>query len=433
MRTLVVGMGRSGRECARFLAASGASFDTFDDRLAREAFADLLSAADFQHFRSVAELDPSRYQEVVTSPGVPSQHPVLAAMRRAGVRICSEIELAFRHARGKIIAVTGSNGKSTTVSLVRHVLDRHGVRATLCGNIGIPFIGRVEEDEGHVYVLEVSSFQLEHIHDFCPDVGILLNISPDHLDRHGSFAVYEQTKLRLFENQKPGHLALVPESYAKRIPGRAEVVTVPGARARLEGESLILDDGFRLDSRRLTLPGEHNRLNLLFACCALRSMGLSGPDVERGLASFEGLEHRMEPVGKVEGRIWINDSKATNTQATQAALETMSGPFVLILGGRGKGRRFDDLRFEKRPPTAIVAYGESAQRIVADLAAWHPEPVHEFRAACIRAHALAAPDGHVLLAPACASFDQFESYQARGRGFKAIFQEMKDRYEQQQS
>ena len=424
MKKLIVGMGRSGIETALFLTKHNISFDTFDDLKDRDSVCGALSCTSFQHFSSVAGLRLTDYRDIIVSPGVSATHPLLAQAQRLGLPICSELEFAFRQAKGKIVAVTGSNGKSTTVSLIHHLLQENGVPAVCCGNIGEPFIACVHQaDSGLVYVVEVSSFQLEHIQRFSPDIGVLLNLSPDHLDRHGSFEAYVTAKLSMFQNQSLQQLALFPHNWSAKIPGRARKWDLPNQNAFLQGETIQVNQE-PVSLKPLTLLGSHNRENALYATVVARTLGLSSSQIEAAFASFRGLEHRMETIGSCRGQLWINDTKATNICAAQAAIDAMDRPYVLILGGSGKGERFTALDFGTKPPKAIIAYGESAPLICQDLAAFHPLHVPLFKDACLVAHREASQDCAVLLAPACASFDQFSNFKERGRAFKSLFKQL---------
>ena len=421
MKTLIIGMGITGQAVARFLQERGERFDTFDDGKQRE---ELTLEASVQHFNQVASVDPTGYYRALVSPGLPRDHAVTQAMLASGVQVLSEIELAFGNAPGIVIAVTGSNGKSTTASLIHHLLAGAGLKSSLCGNIGLPFISCVDDDPNHHYVVEVSSFQLEHVSSFRPALGLLLNISPDHLVWHGGFEAYEAAKLRLFVNQRPSDLALVCGDYLDRIPGMATKMAVPGPIATINAEELELENAYLVPLNKLPLLGKHNQTNALFACAVAKRMGVSAQTVAELLPSFKGLEHRMERVGELDGRLWINDTKATNVQACQAVSDAMEQPYVLILGGCDKGESYSDLDFSRRPPRAIVAYGETAEQICKDLADLAPKKIHLFRDACVLAQEIADPGDAVLLAPACASFDQFDNFAQRGRVFKRIFAEL---------
>jgi len=423
MKRLIVGMGKSGQAVARRLDLEGATYDVFDDRLDLEAVRERLGHVRFGSFTTVDGIQPEIYGEVVVSPGVSIRHPVLARFAGGNATVMGELEFAFRRCKGRVVAVTGSNGKSTTVTMIDHILSRCGFPSRLCGNIGRPFTDLVDEAREAIYVLEVSSFQLEHIQTFCPQVGVLLNVAPDHIDRHGSFEAYRDAKLKLFMNQRPEHWAVFPANFPVKPPGKGRVIEVPGSEARWEDGVLQVGERFRLNRSALPLLGAHNLENTAFACTAAHYFGVSGGQVEQALRDFKGLPHRLEVLGEWEGRTWINDSKATNVHATQAAIEAMELPYVLILGGCDKGDRFNRIRFGDHPPKAVVAYGETAAMICEDLAEMNPVKVIDFQAACLKAHQLAGSGAAVLLAPACASFDQFDSFTHRGDAFRSVFRQ----------
>ncbi|CAM2065993.1 UDP-N-acetylmuramoyl-L-alanine--D-glutamate ligase [Sulfidibacter corallicola] len=424
MNTLVAGLGQSGTAAAALLVRESRPFDTFDDRMRPDQAQSAVNGAAQDHFTDVSTLDWSRYDRVVVSPGLSIHHPLIVAAQAAEVPILSELELAFRHQKGTVVAVTGSNGKSTTVSLIDHLLRENGLKSRLCGNIGVAFARVVDEDPEAVYVVEVSSFQLEHVDRFRPRIGVLLNVAADHLDRHGTLARYRDTKLKLFARQLPDDLALISADLDVSVPGAARRESLPHANACMRDRKLYLADDWQADAgANPTLIG-HNLTNALFACRVARELGVDGDGATRALTSFKGLVHRMERVGEHEGRIWINDSKATNVHAAQAAVDSMGQPYVLILGGSDKGGRFDGLNLAQNQPQYIVAYGETTNKICDDLAVYSPIREHDFDAACLRAHAVAEPGTAVLLAPACASFDQFPNFAARGDRFKELFHEL---------
>lgn len=424
MRYLVVGMGKSGFAVANRLNREGCAFDTFDDRLSESKCRETLGEIQFNHFNKPEMVPASSYSEAIISPGISIRHPLLNALRSAGTALVGEIEFAFRRCQGNLVAVTGSNGKSTTATLIHHILSGCGLSSRLCGNIGLPFTDCVDAAPDVVYVAEISSFQMEHVQTFAPDVGILLNIAPDHIDRHGSFEAYRDAKLQMFAFQKAHQWAVLPADFPVAHPGAGITMTVPSHSARWDGECLKIGESFTLNAAQIPLLGDHNRQNALFSCLAATYFGLSSDQVAQAIATFQGLPHRLERLGEWEGRIWINDSKATNVHATQAAVTAMEQPYVLILGGCDKGERFDSLNLETRPPKAIVAYGETGPAICQDLAAFKPVYIADFEAACRQAHQLASSGDAVLLAPACASFDQFTSYTHRGDSFRNLFHQL---------
>jgi len=425
MRFLIVGFGKSGQAVAEFLAKKNLDFHVFDDR-GREALSAQMqvSISDeriFQHPRDVARED---YDQIIVSPGVPFDHQVLKSFRQKGIPQISELEFAAQRVRGPILGVTGSNGKSTTVSLIHHLLTCAGMKSTLCGNIGVPFTQCIDEDPDRIFVVEISSFQLELIDRLCPEVGILLNVTSDHLDRHHDLNGYMAAKLRLFENQKPGQLAVFPQTMATRIPGKGDRFPLPDPRAWMVDGTLWVDHDYPVSLDTFGLLGTHNLTNLLFACVAAKACGVAAEKIGRYLSSFQGLEHRLEVVGQYQGRTWINDSKATNTASTQVAVAAMSEPYVLILGGSDKGADFSELDLATNPPIKIVAYGDTAPKIARDLENHSPQIVGNFGEACLEAHDAGSQGCIVLLSPACASFDQFTNYMERGRAFKAVFRDL---------
>ena len=302
-----------------------------------------------------AELGSSRL--VIMSPGFDGKSPRFAALRAGGVKVISEIEYAFSQIRAKIIAVSGSNGKSTTVSLIHHLLTRAGRKSILAGNIGVPFIAQAAEIvEDSIVVLELSSFQLEEILQFRADVAVLLNITPDHLDRYPSMEAYAAAKFNLFKNQRPGDCMVLNAddprlADAPRLsPGKPLWFSAARALnegAYLENQDMVLSIGTareRISLRRNPLRGIHNLENIMAAALACRAVGLSGADIESGLASFQGLPHRMEAAGVV-GRVeFINDSKATNVDAALKSITSIDGDLVVILGGKDKGSDFSSLQ-----------------------------------------------------------------------------------------
>lgn len=416
---LVAGLGRSGLAVAEKLVAEKQTFETYDDRA--ETVPSGAAAAGRRHWCDAAAVDWSALTEVVVSPGLALNHPLIVAAKAAGVPVISELEFAYRRCRGTIVAVTGSNGKSTTVSMIAHLLATAGREVRLGGNIGTAFAAIVDDRDDVVYVIEVSSFQLEHVQQFQPHIGVLLNVVADHLDRHGDLATYRAAKEQLFARQNETQTALAPAALLENLPGDARRLALPNRDDCLTDYALRLTGlGYFAYNLNPLLAGP-NRNNALFACAVARELGLEPAAIRAGLASFQGLAHRMERLGLWQDRLWINDSKATNVHAAQAGIDAQSGKYVLILGGSDKGERFDGLKLAQNPPQHIVAYGETAPKICADLAGFNPVRVDAFDAACFEAHRLAQPGEVVLLSPACASFDQFQSFAHRGDRFKQLF------------
>jgi UDP-N-acetylmuramoylalanine--D-glutamate ligase len=381
---------------------------------------------------------------VIMSPGFDGQNPRFAALRLQGVKVISEIEYAFGLSRAKIIAVSGSNGKSTTVSLIHHLLIRAGRKSILAGNIGIPFItqaGDIAADS--IVVLELSSFQLEEIILFRADVAVLLNITPDHLDRYPSMDAYAAAKFNIFKNQRPGDCMVLnaddPRLRDEKRLGPAKPLWFSTLRAMndgavLENHDIILNFGTkkeRISLRHNPLRGIHNLENIMAAALACRAVGLTTVEIESGLKSFRGLPHRMEVAGIV-GRVeFINDSKATNVDAALKSISSIDGNLVVILGGKDKGSDFTCLdKILREKARKILLLGKAASLIAAQLKGLGDRlasvsDLHE--AVSTGYEILRQAGGVVLLAPACASFDMFDNFEHRGDVFRQEVQLLRNR------
>ncbi len=371
----------------------------------------------------------------VISPGFDGRQPRFAALRAAGVEVVSEIEFAFRRLRGRAIAVSGSNGKSTTVSLIQHLLSAAGLPCRLAGNIGVPLIAEVDAvAAGSWVVLELSSFQLEEIDRFRPEVAALLNITPDHLDRYASLAEYAAAKLNLFRNQREGDWMVLnaddPRLADAGRLGRGRPLWFSASRRLPRGAFaadghivLALEGGQeRIPLRLNPLRGVHNLENVLAAALACRAAGLDAAAIAAGLPSFRGLAHRMEAAGRVGAVEFINDSKATNVDAALKSVSSIDGDLVVILGGKDKGGDFTALAEPlRRRARRVLLLGAAAAQIAAQLQALGDKLafVADLGEAVARGYAELGPGGGtVLLAPACASFDMFANFEARGEAFK---------------
>jgi len=437
---VVVGLARSGVAAAEFLARRGEAVVATDRKPEGELQAEAMRLR-VQGVR--LELGGHRRETftrasmVVVSPGVPWNLPELRAARAAGVPVVAEIELAFRHLKGTLAAVTGTKGKSTTTAALGAMLREGGGDVRVGGNIGEALIGLVEgSTEATRYAVEVSSFQLEGIERFRPHVAVFLNLSPDHLDRHPTFEDYARAKARVFANQTAADWAVVnaddPAVLDRTRRARARVLPF-----RVTGEPIAGGDGafFEGDEARLVregraetlfarasvrLPGAHLAGDLLAAAAAARLMGAEPEHIERAVASFRGVEHVLELVATLGGVGWYNDSKATNVDAARRSLLAFPGPTVLILGGRYKGGDFGELGpLLSERGKRVIAIGEAQERIASSLSPVLPvDRCATLREAVQRARAVAAPGDTVLLAPACSSFDMFRDYAHRGRAFK---------------
>jgi UDP-N-acetylmuramoylalanine--D-glutamate ligase len=452
-RILVVGLGTTGLATARFLHRRGASVTVTDS--AREA--DLEAAVAEIRERGIGmELgghDTGTFREaemVILSPGVPHTLPPVAEARNRGVPVLGEIELSARFIREPIVAVTGTNGKTTATALLGRMLERSGLRTFVGGNIGDPLIGYVDRGErADRVVAEVSSFQLDTVIDFRPRVAVLLNIAEDHLDRYPDFAAYAGAKKRIFMNQQPGDTAVLNGAdpavmaLAETIRSRKLVYggkldpVAPGREgAGITESEIIVALGecgrVTLPRREIALAGRHNAENAAAAALAALAAGGSIEGVRTALAEFAGLPHRTEPVGTVRGVRFVNDSKATNIDAVRRALEAFSDPVLLILGGRNKGADFRLLREPvRRRVKAAFAMGESRDEIRNVLADIAPlETVGSMDEAVNRAFQSARPGDVILLAPACASFDQYENYARRGDDFRRAVNMLSERLDE---
>jgi UDP-N-acetylmuramoylalanine--D-glutamate ligase len=441
----VVGAARSGLAAVDLLQAHGANVTLADSaaQLPETVSGDVLRARGVR-----VQLGPHTHDQfrradlIVVSPGVPLEQPALAEAQRAGVPIIGELELAARWARGRVIAITGTKGKSTTTTLTSRMLTEAGMDAPAVGNIGSPWCARVDAStSATVHVVETSSFQLESIDTFHPWIAVLLNLSPDHLDRHATFEAYAAAKSRIFLNQThsdwavvnaddPSALALAKGARSKRfdfsLDGTlAEGVTVEGGTIvrRVGGASAPL-----LPLGAVNLPGRHLLSDVLAAAAVACLAGVPPEAMHRAVSGFHGLPHALERVAVIDGVTYINDSKATNIASAQKAIESFERGVVVIMGGRYKGGRFEDLRdVVSEKCSAVVAIGEAKALVRAALA--DVVPVHDAVSmgdAVGQGRALATAGGTVLLAPACSSFDMFTDYQARGRAFVEEVRRMSD-------
>jgi UDP-N-acetylmuramoylalanine--D-glutamate ligase len=364
----------------------------------------------------VALLDAAR--AVVKSPGVPREAPVVAAARERGLPVLGELELGWRLLGGhEFIAVTGTNGKTTTVQLLGHIHREAGIAVEVAGNVGSALTGSVGRlAAGTVIVCEASSFQLEDAVEFAPEGAVLLNVQPDHLDRHGTFEDYVGAKLRVFARQGNDDVAVAPAGFdVEDLGGCARRVPFgPGGELDDRAGWLWWDEQPLVAHEEIRLRGAHNRDNAAAAAAIALARGVSIDAVRAGLRSFAGVEHRLEEVATVAGVLYVNDSKATNVASTLVALASFRSQVHLILGGVGKGQDFSALRGRAH---RVYLIGEAAPQLEREVGG---ELCRTLQIAVGRARAAALPGDVVLLSPACASFDQFHDYEARGRAFKAL-------------
>jgi len=438
----IIGLGKSGVAAARFLAREGVRVYASDasDHPYAGAAAEALKGVPWVDVE-IGRHDLNKIRQaagVVVSPGVPPDAPALAAARHAGVEIVSELDLGFRALAAlqpgtRSIAITGTNGKTTTTALVAHLLNAAGLQSTTAGNIGRPVTDLAMAQERFQWLsLEVSSFQLHDSPHFAPEIGVLTNLAPDHLDRYPSAEAYYADKRLLFRNASAGDVWVLNADdnlvldLARGVAGRRVLFSLAkSADAWYDAHRVLRIGGEPLIEREeLLLLGDHNVANALAAALAVHAAGVPASLIGKGLRSFQPLPHRLEPVREVGGVLWINDSKATNIAATTVAVIAMRRPFVLLLGGRHKGEPYTSLAPLLAPPgrcRLVIAYGEAGPLVEQDLKGKVPlERGTTFEDVVGRARRAARKGDAVLLSPACSSYDMFKNYEERGATFRRL-------------
>jgi UDP-N-acetylmuramoylalanine--D-glutamate ligase len=431
---LIVGLARSGVAAGLALAARGETVIGCDSGPAdrpelAEAAGRLAQAGVEVHLDASGDALAAGAGTLIKSPGVPQDAPAVVAARRSGVPILGELELAWRMLPNDFLAVTGTNGKTTTTEWIGHIHRAAGRPVAVAGNVGTALSGLIGEiSPDATIVCEASSFQLEDTEAFAPEAAALLNVSPDHLDRHGTFEAYVQAKLQVFVNQEPTDVAVLPEGLPIDVPGQARRETFGvGASAGLR----LRDGGLHwhgqpvLDVGEIRLPGEHNLENAMAAATVCLSRGLEPVAVAEGLRTFTGVAHRLELIAESDGVAYVNDSKATNVASTLVALRSYERGVHLIVGGLGKSQDFSPLApVVAERCAAVYLIGRDAPLIESAL---EPAAAHvrlhcsgDLAAAVQTARQNAAPGDVVLLSPACASFDQYPNFEARGEHFRSL-------------
>lgn len=435
-RVLVVGLAKSGEAAAELLLSRGASV-TVNDKRSREALGEV--ATRLQHLGAKLALGEHSealflaHELIVVSPGVPRTLPALCAAQAAGIEIIGELELASRFLDVPMVAITGTNGKSTTTTFTGHFLHASGKRVFVGGNLGTPLCRAVDQDPDLV-VVEVSSFQLEWAPTFKPKVALILNITEDHLDRYRDFEDYGQTKGLIFKHQDEHDFAVVNQAdpFCLRLAqaGRAPVHTF-GFGADVQQGMRFLDEQLQLGSGEHWQPiplegfkprGRHNLENLMAAFLGAHLAGMPVKTLEPLIPRLEGLPHRLELVRELDGVRYYNDSKATNVASVQCSLRDMTEPLVLLMGGRDKGGSYAPLEpIVSSRVRSLVVFGEASPLIKAALGhLTHLVEVQDVREAVMAAQRLAHPGDSVVLSPACSSYDQFPNYEVRGETFKKL-------------
>ncbi|HET6330809.1 MAG TPA: UDP-N-acetylmuramoyl-L-alanine--D-glutamate ligase [Holophagaceae bacterium] len=431
--SIVMGAGASGRAAARWLAAQGGEV-ILTDQGAAPADAEILAAAGIQGVwgsHPLSLLDGC--ERLILSPGIPRATPFVAEALARGIEVIGEVELAHRALRArddgsKVLAITGTNGKSTTTDLLAHLLGAAEIPTAACGNLGVPFLEAVERAApGTAFALELSSYQLESVDSFRAEGAAFLNLTPDHLARYGDLETYRRAKLRIFGGQGVEDLRVLPAAHpelVKDAPGEGRMARFgwTESEAWCDGTGLLHLNGEALLHRdELKIPGGHNVENALAAALLASHGGAPLEAIREGLRTYPGLAHRIAFCGEKGGVRCFNDSKGTNVDATLIAVRALPGPLVLLLGGTDKGASYRPLRetLEGKLRT-LVFLGDAIPQLERDLGDLPHETIWGFDDAVLGAFELAEPGDQILLSPACASFDQFRNFEERGRRFEAL-------------
>ncbi|HEY3052333.1 MAG TPA: UDP-N-acetylmuramoyl-L-alanine--D-glutamate ligase [Thermoanaerobaculia bacterium] len=432
MRYLVVGAGKSGVAAANFLARRGEDVCLVDDNPSPQLPYELDRQVQCSFGRQ-DEILLDSIGTIVLSPGVPTTLPLLQVAASKAIPTIAEVELAYRHLQGTVIAVTGSNGKSTTTALIGEIMRSAGRQPIVAGNIGEPLIAAIDLEKPRTYVLELSSFQLETVDTFRPNIALLLNVTPDHMDRYPTFDAYAAAKYRIFRNQQGSDVAIVNASDRREVPRESPVRQWRFSASQKLDEGAYLDGDemvMRIESQERRIPrsslkiqGTANVENALAAWLAARAAGVDDMDVQIAFGTFAGLPHRMVLVREREGVRWINDSKGTNVDATLKSLESFAPSSVwLILGGKDKAGEFERMRdLVSEKTRAVITIGKAADRISEALeGAATIVPAGDMQRAVKWAAEHAKKGDTVLLSPACASFDQYRNFEHRGEHFEEL-------------
>ena len=434
-RIVILGAGESG--CGAAVLADKLGFDVFvsDFGAIADKYKAMLNERNIpweekQHCEELI-LNAS---EVIKSPGIPNEAPIVRKIAEAGIPIISEIEFAGRYTRAKMVCITGSNGKTTTTSLIYHIFREAGLNVGLAGNIGQSLALQVAEGDKDYYIVELSSFQLDNMYDFRANVAVLMNITPDHLDRYGyDMQNYVDAKFRILQNQQPDDAfvfwnddpiiksELPKYSHGKLYPFAEE--KHEGAAAYTHEESLVFTEPtpFNMELEELSLTGKHNLYNSMAAGISANVAGIHKETIREALSTFAGVEHRLERVAKVNGVEYINDSKATNVNSCWYALQSMKTKTVLILGGKDKGNDYSEIaELVKEKCSALIFLGADNSKLKEFFKEFNLPmfDTHSIQECVEQAYKTAKSGETVLLSPCCASFDLFKSYEERGRLFK---------------
>lgn len=444
---VVVGLERTGKALCDFLLRRGAKVTVSEKKSSEEITTKFneLTSKGVTIETGGHKIDTFMSADlIIPSPGVPLINEIKEAELK-GIPILSEVELAFRFLRGKIVGITGSNGKSTTATLIHKILKEDGMPSFLAGNIGTPLISFAEQSRPeHIYVTELSSFQLVHTQFFKANVGILLNITPDHLDWHPSFIHYSASKKKLILSLQENDVAILnrddPEVWKLNNQTKAEVLSFSRVK-KVDKGMYIKEDriyfteyekGHFMKTSDIKLFGLHNQENVMASALAAWTLGTKLSSIQNSIQSFKGLEHRLEKVATLEGVTFFNDSKATNVDAALKSIQSFQRKIILILGGRDKGGNFSSLKpFLKNKAKAIILIGEAAEKIqkeLGNITSFHR--AGSMKEAVEKGFSLAQKGEIVLLAPACTSFDMFSNFEERGNSFKKEVNFLKEKITQ---
>ncbi len=447
-RFLVIGLAKSGVACVRTLVRRGGEVTVYDQKKEDDLLPALEELRGFRVRKILGEdikVEPQDFDLAVVSPGVPLEAEAVLRVRRAHIPVIGEIELAYRLKKNgvEIVAITGTNGKTTTTALVAEILRRSGINAVACGNIGVPLVSVVDEMDQGVVSVEVSSFQLETIKDFHPRVAAILNITPDHLDRHGTMEQYVGAKAMILTNQAADDFAVLnyEDDSVRSLAGKANSQVVFFSTVRRLSKGIYVEDGkikasfgdgevFVCERGHVALRGNHNLENVLCAVGIALVLGIEVETIAATLRSFKGVRHRLEEVRRVNGVLYVNDSKGTNPDSTIKALQSFEEPVILIAGGKNKGADFTDLaRVIRDKVRHLVLVGQAAPEIrekVMEQGFRHIDIAKDFEHAVYRAKELARPGDVVLLSPACASWDMFRNFEERGDLFCRLVNSLRE-------
>lgn len=437
-RIVILGAGESGAGAAVLAKKEG--FDVFvsDMSVIKEKYKELLDTHGIEwEEKGHTEDKILNADEIIKSPGIPDNAPIIQKCIAKGIGIISEIEFAGRYTTSKMICITGSNGKTTTTSLIYHIFKNAGYNVGLAGNIGKSLALQVAEDPHEYYIIEISSFQLDNMYNFRANIAILLNITPDHLDRYGNcMQNYVDSKMRIIQNQTKDDTFIYwnDDPIIKRELKKYNIKSVqcPFSDLKEKGSIAYIEEGeykievpapFNMEQEALSLTGRHNIYNSLAAGIASRVSGIKKEDIRKSLSDFPGVEHRLEKVTTVGGVLYVNDSKATNVDACWYALESMKTPTILIIGGKDKGNDYNAIKeLVKKKCCGLVYLGADNAKLHAffDGMGIPVRDTHSMKECVEACYDMARPGDTVLLSPCCASFDLFKNMEDRGEQFKTL-------------